>query len=106
MSSRQFDHETFCTRRIELHAKLTDRMGNARKTIIMTSRNDDFTDAWFFDRWRGNRIASMTLVDSYEQECLYYYKSDYSCTVWVVAGADSLFIAYWLKGNGPAHRSM
>ncbi len=55
----------------------------------------------FFDFWRENRVASMTLLDLHEDGALYYYESPYSCTVWVFVGVESLIISYRIKGDGP-----
>jgi tetratricopeptide (TPR) repeat protein len=55
----------------------------------------------FFDYWRENRVASMTLLDLHEDGALYYYESPYSCTVWVFVGVESLLISYRIKGEGP-----
>jgi len=66
-----------------------------------TKRDSDAPGDDFFDYWRENRVASMTLLDLHEDGALYYYESPYSCTVWVFAGTDSLIISYQLKGGGP-----
>src|SRR5262249_25003209 len=51
----------------------------------------------FFDCWRKDSVASMTLVDVLPQGKLYYYESKYSCDVWVVVGAHSVIVDYvWL----------
>jgi len=55
----------------------------------------------FFDYWRENRVASMTLLDLHDDGALYYYESPYSCTVWVFVSVDSLIISYRIKGDGP-----
>jgi hypothetical protein len=54
-----------------------------------------------FNHWRYDRTAAMTLVDLCHGGALYYYRSPYSCTVWVFAGADALLISYSFEGRGP-----
>ena len=48
----------------------------------------------FFDLWRTELVAAMTLVDDLPEGQLYYYRSPYSCDVWVVVGPQLLFVAY------------
>jgi hypothetical protein len=52
------------------------------------------TSKKFFDSWRADCVASMTLVEVLPEGELYYYESPYSCDVWVVVGANSVMVAY------------
>ena len=75
--------------------------GDKITPITETKRDSDAPGDDFFDYWRENRVASMTLLDLHEDGALYYYESPYSCNVKVFVGVDSLIISYRLNGDRP-----
>lgn len=49
----------------------------------------------FFDRWRVDLVASMTLIDALQEGNLYFCNSPYGCNVWVLEGPRSVVVDYY-----------